>query len=492
MNIPDRYLKALVAISEEINTIQSLQTLLERILDIALRELEVDRGFILLKEKNAEQLVPKAVRNINPEKISDISQISRSTIQKVEQNKQPLLAFDTQDDDSFDATRSMIMHKIRSIACVPLLLKGKFIGLIYVDSQNQKAQFNQQTIAFLGAFANQAAIAIENARLLESLRHENELLRDEIQKIYAFDEIVGKSQAMQSVFVIISKVLHTDTTVLLEGETGTGKELIARAIHYNGHRKQNPFIAVNCAAIPENLIESELFGYKKGAFTGATKDKKGLMEEADGGTLFLDEVADIPINLQVKLLRCLQEHEVLPVGAQYPVKIDTRIVAATNKNLNEQVKKGNFREDLYYRLHVISVLVPPLRERISDIPLLVHFFLEKYNKRLKKEISGFSAQAMEKLMRYNWPGNVRELENTIERAIVLSTSRQIEAEEIVVQGLEPQNVIMPGMTLEEVSKILLKKSLDTFEWNKTKAAEVMGVSLRWIHYKLKQWELNPD
>jgi Nif-specific regulatory protein len=340
--------------------------------------------------------------------------------------------------------------------------------------------------------ANQAAIAIENARLLESLRHENELLRDEIQKIYAFDEIVGKSQAMQSVFVIISKVLHTDTTVLLEGETGTGKELIARAIHYNGHRKQNPFIAVNCAAIPENLIESELFGYKKGAFTGATKDKKGLMEEADGGTLFLDEVADIPINLQVKLLRCLQEHEVLPVGAQYPVKIDTRIVAATNKNLNEQVKKGNFREDLYYRLHVISVLVPPLRERISDIPLLVHFFLEKYNKRLKKEISGFSAQAMEKLMRYNWPGNVRELENTIERAIVLSTSRQIEAEEIVVQGLEPQNVIMPGMTLEEVSKILLKKSLDTFEWNKTKAAEVMGVSLRWIHYKLKQWELNPD
>jgi Nif-specific regulatory protein len=492
INIPDRYLKALVAISEEINSIQTLQKLLERILDIILRELQVDRGFILLKQKTSGQLTPQAVRNIDPVKISDISRISKSTIQKVEQSKKALLTFDTRHDDSFDATQSMIMHKIRSIACIPLVLKGKFIGLIYIDSQNQKAQFNQQTMRFLEAFANQAAIAIENARLLETLRHENELLRGEVQKIFSFSEIIGKSQALQSVFSIIDKVLKNDTTILLEGETGTGKELIARAIHYNGHRKEMPFVAVNCAAIPENLIESELFGYKKGAFTGALKDKKGLMEEAEGGTLFLDEIADIPLNLQVKLLRCLQEHEVLPLGGNTPIKIDVRIVAASNKNLQEAIKEGMFREDLFYRLNVISILLPPLRDRRSDIPLLAHYFLKKFNERIKKEITGFADSAIDKLMHYNWPGNVRELENTIERAVVLSPSNQIEATDIVLGNSEQKGVIVSGMTLEEVSTILLTKTLAAFQGNKTKAAEAMGVSLRWIHYKLKSWKINPQ
>jgi Nif-specific regulatory protein len=490
INIPDRYLKALVTISEEINTIQSLQKLLERILDIILKELQVDRGFILLKQKTSDQLMPQAVRNIDPEKISDISRISKSTIQKVEKNKKALLTFDTRSDDSFDATQSMIVHKIRSIACVPLVLKGKFIGLIYIDSQSQRAQFNQQTMRFLEAFANQAAIAIENARLLETLQHENQLLRGEIQKIFSFDEVIGKSQALKPVFAVIDKVLNNDTTILLEGETGTGKELIARVIHYNGHRKSMPFVAVNCAAIPENLIESELFGYKKGAFTGAVKDKKGLMEEADGGTLFLDEIADIPLNLQVKLLRCLQEHEILPLGGNIPLKIDVRIVAASNKNLQEAVQEGIFREDLFYRLNVISIVLPPLRERRSDISLLAHFFLKKFNKIIKKEITGFSDPALEKLMHYNWPGNVRELENMIERAVVLSPTNQIETTDIVVGNAEQKNLIKPGMTLEEVSKILLSKTLTTFEGNKTKTAESMGVSLRWIHYKLKTWKIN--
>ena len=492
MNIPDRYLKALVAISEEINSIQTLQTLLERILDTVLKELMVDRGFILLREKDDAPLMPKAVRNIDPDKFSDISQVSKSTIQKVEQYKEALLAFDTGEDERFDATQSMIVHKIKSIACVPLLLKGKFIGLIYVDSQNQKAQFNQQTLSFLIAFANQAAIAIENARLLDSLRHENELLRDEINKVYAFDEIVGTSPAMQSVFRMLDKVLNNDTTVLLEGETGTGKELIARAIHYNGHRKTMPFIAVNCAAIPDNLIESELFGYKKGSFTGAVKDKKGLIEEADKGTLFLDEIADIPLNLQTKLLRTLQEHEVMPLGGQSPAKIDIRIIAATNKILKEAVQSGTFREDLYYRLNVISLALPPLRDRIEDISSLAHFFLEKFKKRINKEISGFTAEAMEKLTRYAWPGNVRELANTIERAVVLSSARIIDAEDIVLAGPELKSMITAGMTLEEVSKQLLKKTLETFKGNKTKSAEAMGVSLRWLHYKLKTWDINPD
>jgi transcriptional regulator with GAF, ATPase, and Fis domain len=391
----------------------------------------------------------------------------------------------------------MIMHKIRSVACVPLVLKGKFIGLIYIDSQNQKAQFNQQTMRFLEAFANQAAIAIENARLLESLLHENELLRGEVQKIFSFDEIIGKSQPLQSVLSIVDKVLKNDTTILLEGETGTGKELIARVIHYNGHRKKMPFIAVNCAAIPENLIESELFGYKKGAFTGAVKDKKGLMEEAEGGTLFLDEIAEIPMNLQVKLLRFLQEHEISPVGGLAPIKIDVRIIAASNKNLPEAIQAGTFREDLFYRLNVVSIKIPPLRERKEDILPMIEGFIEKYGKENNKETLEISKEAADVLMKYNYPGNVRELENIIERAVVLTRSKVIILNDLPmnIKGFKEEKTLATlgkGTLTEQVEAIekqLIFDALQESGGNQTKAGKLLGLTERNLRYKLKKYNI---
>lgn len=487
MNIPERYLGALLEISQEINSIQEPETLLERILEIALQQLSAERGFILLKEGAEQKLLPKAARNIDPAKISEVTEISATAVQKVLASQKPLLTFDARSDESFDAAQSVITHQIRSIACVPLLLRGKLLGVIYIDSRQQTARFNQQSLDFLSAFANQAAIALENARLVEALRSENELLKGEFHRIYSFKEIIARSKAMEPVLELMGKVLNNTAVVLITGETGTGKELVARAIHHNGRRSKQPFVALNCGAIPENLLESELFGYKKGAFTGAAADKKGLIEVADGGTLFLDEIGELPLALQVKLLRFLQEREVLRLGGSQPTPVDVRIIAASNRNLTEEVEEGRFRKDLFYRLNVIEIRLPPLRERKKDIPLLAHHFLKKFSRSLEKNITGFQPGALEKLLAYHWPGNVRELENALERAAVLASQNLISAEDLVLSQVSAAGGVEAGTTLEEVSRALLEKTLRSCEGNKTRAAEAMGVSLRWIHYKMKEW-----
>ncbi len=490
MKVPERYLSALVEISQEINSIQNPETLLERILDIALQQLSAERGFILLREGPDDALIPRASKNIDPGKVSEVSEISSSAIQKVIATQNSILTYDVQSDKSFDATESVILHRIRSIACVPLLLKGQLIGVIYIDSRGETAGFDQQSLEFLNAFSNQAAIAIENARLLESLRTENELLKGEFHRIYSFKEIIAKSKGMERVLRLMGKVLNNTAVVLVTGETGTGKELVARAIHYNGPRKNKPFVTVNSAAIPENLLESELFGYKKGAFTGANTDKKGLIELADSGTLFLDEIGELPLGLQVKLLRFLQEREIMRLGDNRPIKVDVRIIAATHRNLAEEVREGRFREDLYYRLNVIEINIPPLRERKKDIPLLAHYFLKKFSRKMEKTVNGFQPAALEKLIAYPWPGNVRELENAIERAVILASQPLITEEDVILNSISESPGIEAGMTLEEVSRVLLEKTLRANDGNKTKTAEAMGVSLRWVHYKMKEWGLN--
>lgn len=492
MDIPQEYLRSLVEISQQINSIKHPDELLENTLDIALQQLSSERGFILLRDDIRDgQYIPRVVRNIDSQQVSEVKDISHSTVEKVLETGQPILTFDALSDERFDEARSVIMHQIRSIACVPLLLKGERIGVIYIDSRGQKARFTRQSLDFLQAFANQAAIALENARLVAQLQQDNELLKEEFHRIYAFKEIIGKSKAMEQVFRMMGKVLNNDITVLLLGETGTGKELVARAIHHNGWRKQKRFVPVNCGAIPENLIESELFGHKKGAFTGAVSDKKGLIETAHGGTLFLDEVGELPLNMQVKFLRFLQDKQFTPVGEVRTREADVRIVAATNQNLEEAVHRKQFREDLFYRLNVIHIRIPPLRERKKDIPILVQHFLSQYSNKLEKPVTGVNAEAMERLMAYHWPGNVRELENTIERAVVMATSSQITDEDLMLPPVSKTSAgIEAGKTLQEVSRQLLEKTLETVEGNKTKAAEMMGVSLRWIHYKMKEWGLN--
>jgi len=484
------YWQALLDIIREINTIQESQLVLEKILDVVINQLAAERGFILLKQEDQGMFIPCAARNIAPEKLSDISEISQSAVKKVLDQGQPVLIYDAMSDQDFDSAKSVILHQISSIACVPLVLKGDLIGAIYIDSRGQKARLNQQSLDFLVAIAHQAAIALENARLIEKLKDENERLRSAVDKLYSFDEIIGSSPAMESVFKVARKVVNADTTLLITGETGTGKEMFARAIHYSGPRNTHPFIPVSCAAIPENLLESELFGYKKGAFTSANKDKKGLIEAANHGTLFLDEIAELPSQLQVKLLRFLQEHEIVAIGDHLVKKLDVRVIAATNRNLKERIRDGLFREDLFYRLNIINLLLPPLRERNDDIQKLALFFLNKFAKSSGKPIKGLSKPALEKLQKYHWPGNVRELENCIERSVILSGSEVIDAGELLLESFEPNDKISAGMQIEEVSKKLLQKTLDHCEGNKTRAAAMLGVSLRWVHYKMKEWDIN--
>jgi len=488
MPIPDSSLNALLDISKEINSIRNLTSLMEIILDIAIRFLDAERGFVLLQQEHSANLTPVASKNIDAQKTSILSEISSSTVDKVIKTQKPLLAFDTKGDADYDPSQSVILQKIASIACVPLMQKGKLIGVIYIDSRDKTAGFTRQSMDFLEAFANQAAIAIENVKLNEKLQKENELLKGEFHRIFAFKDLIGSTKVMQNVFEIMGRVVNNDVTLLLSGETGTGKEVVARAIHQNGNRRDNNFVAVNCAVIPEALIESELFGHKKGSFTGAVSDKQGLVEKADGGTLFLDEIGDLGLSMQVKLLRFLQEKSFIAVGDVESKKVSVRIITATNKELNQEVKDGKFREDLYYRLNVLNIHLPPLRDRKKDIPLLVEHFLKKHAQRTKTDLKKITKDAAQVLENYHWPGNVRELENVLERSLVFCTENKIEPEHIILTGIEKTGQIEAGMTLDDVSRELLNKTLLACDGNKTKAAKMMGVSLRWVHYHVNQPE----
>jgi two-component system response regulator AtoC len=340
-------------------------------------------------------------------------------------------------------------------------------------------------------------LILRKAEEREQLRKENQHLREEVAREYSFENIVSKNEKMREIFDTIKKVSQYKSTVLITGESGTGKELVARALHYNSDRSQNPFIAVNCGAIPENLLESELFGHAKGAFTDAIRTKKGLFEEADGGTLFLDEIGELPGQLQVKLLRVLQDGEIRRIGESKPIQIDVRIVAATVKDLQKEVNEGRFREDLFYRLNVLPLHIPPLRERREDIPLLVHHFIRKYNQAMNKNVKDLDHRAMEILMSYKWFGNVRELENTIERAIVLSEKNNIESDnlpaeiQVYKQGSQAETLPDEEYSIKKASKSLeinlIKKALKKTKGNHTHAARLLEISHRALLYKIKEY-----
>ncbi|WP_413831222.1 sigma-54-dependent transcriptional regulator [Desulfobacula sp.] len=341
--------------------------------------------------------------------------------------------------------------------------------------------------------------------ILRSLEHtqlkkENFLLKETLGKNFDCNNIIGKNKKMQKLIQTISQVAKTDATVLINGESGTGKELIAGAIHYNSLRKQGPFIKINCAAITETLLESELFGHEKGAFTGASRSKEGKFQQADKGSILLDEISETSMSMQVKLLRTLQEREVTPVGSEKVIKVDTRIIAATNKNLIDLIASGDFREDLYYRLNVINLGVPPLRQRSGDIQLLSQHFLKVYAKKNNRLIKGFTPKAMEKMAEYHWPGNVRELMNTLERSVILSTGDFLSKDDIQIEIGSPLSeashedagqINLGGKTLYEVEKLAILKMLDKTENNKSKTARQLGISRRTLHLKLKDYGVMP-
>ncbi|MCZ6635114.1 MAG: sigma-54 dependent transcriptional regulator [bacterium] len=347
-----------------------------------------------------------------------------------------------------------------------------------------------------GGTLEEIEVRVERALENQLLRQENQRLRSELQIRYDFGNMVGKSKAMAEIFDLIKIVAQSRSTVLINGESGTGKELVTRAIHYNSPRSAGPFIKLNCAALPQDLIESELFGHEKGAFTGAIKQTKGRFELADGGTLMLDEISEIKPPLQAKLLRVLQEREFERIGSGTSIQVDVRIVATSNRNLEEEIEKGNFREDLYYRINVIPINIPTLQDRKEDIPSLVDHFLDKYNKENNKQIEGVSEKGLEILMNYNWPGNIRELENYLERGVVICQETQIGVKHLPLDVLTGErrarggsDGMEVGTTVRDMEKQLILKTLEAKDGNRTAAADVLGISSRTLRNKLHEYGL---
>ncbi len=481
-------LQGLFEIRQAISQVQDPEQLLRKVMDVAVETVGAERGFLVLRE-GPDRVRFAVSHNISEEGASRIRRPPQSIVNQVLQTGEPVLSTDAAVDARFSASESVLDAQIRSVACVPLVVRGQVQGAIYVDSLTGRGRFNQETLLFLTAFASQAAIALENARLYASLREENRLLREQLRSEYDFSEIVGNSPALRELFEILPEVSASDATVLIEGESGTGKELVARAIHQNSPRRHRPFVTVFCSSLAESVLESELFGHKRGAFTGASENKVGLFETANHGTLFLDEIGEIGPQIQVKLLRFLQNGEYRRVGETQMRHSDVRIVAATNKILADEVRAGRFREDLYYRLNVIHISLPPLRERKDDIPLLADHFLRKYARRSSKRILGFSPEAYKALRSYSWPGNVRELENAVERAIVLAKSEVITPADLRLEPIrEVDSIGDTERTLEEVQRDHVLRVLRTNDGNISQTARKLGVSRRWLHYKLKEWQ----
>ncbi len=429
--------------------------------------------------------------------------ITRSVFRKVVRERAAVLAADAP-SESF-SSESLLGASIRSTIGVPLWKGDEILGVLQVDNRDAPKMFDGGDVDVLGVLAANASLAVANARLIrrlvsaeEQLSKENSYLKGRERARTGEIEIIGQSRAMKQLMEQLDKVVNTRVTVFIEGETGTGKELIASAVHYRSRRHDKLFVAQNCAAMPENLLESELFGHKRGAFTGATEEKKGLFEIADGGTLFLDEVTEMPLALQSKLLRVLQEGEIRPVGATHVKHVNVRIVAACNRSLEAEVKAGRFREDLYYRLKVFPIRVPPLRERRDDVPLLAGHFLQRYTKEFGKPVAGFAQDAMELLIAYDWPGNVRELENEVQRMVIQADPDSFVASDILsprlrkMEGVVNQAGVTKGTLkemVEQVEKFLLIEALREHGNNKTSAAKTLGITREGLHKKLRQLKI---
>ena len=449
-------LERLLAINRRINSTLRIRQVLEQAMDAAIELTGAERGFLLLRQERAKRDDPAAMvaldvavaRNLDREQL-DRSHLkfSRAIAEQVLQTGEAVLTHNAQADERFRSQRSVHAMGLRSVVCVPAMSPHGILGALYLDNRFARGRFREQDVELLMAFADQVAIALTNARLVQELEKRNRELEQERERVqallatqaeeidrlheevrdqraaaqhrYDYSRIVGDSAAMRSVFSLLDRVIETSVPVLIRGESGTGKELVARAIHESGGRKGGPWVSVNCGALPEALLESELFGHVRGAFTGADRDREGLLVRGQGGTVFLDELGEMSPAMQVKLLRVLQEREVQPVGSNRVIPIDCRFVCATNRDLVKRIAEGVFREDLYYRVAVIEVVLPSLRERAEDIPLLASALLERIGKRVGREPPRLTQPALRKLMEHDWPGNVRQLENVLTKAVVL-------------------------------------------------------------------------
>lgn len=492
-------LLALFELSQRINQINDLQQLLNEILNSAITSINAERGLIILTDESGE-----SYRTVASDLLKDKDATFSTSIVKVTlENGKTLLSADLRSDSRFRDAESIRELGIYSFICVPLIvpLRDNALGTLYVDQRIHIKAFSQEDALFLEAFANLAAIAISNTSQLERLLDENIHLRDEVGKKYEFPNVIGQSEQMQKVFHEARQIMNDDCTVLLTGESGAGKEVIAKAIHYNGNRKDKPFLAINCGALPETLLEAELFGSVRGAFTGAV-DKQGLFQAAHGGTLFLDEIHHTSEAMQIKLLRVLQDKEIRRVGGTKNTKVNVRLICATNEDLQKAVQEKRFRQDFYYRMNVVTINVPPLRDRRDDIPLLAQYFLQKYAKEKKKAIRGFLKKASEALVKYDWTeNNVRELENEIEHAVIFAKDTDIitledlsdkvkkaESDASEAASLLTDDKGQP-LKYDDFEKKYIQFVLSQARGNKAKAAKIMGIPRSTLRGKLRKFAL---
>lgn len=483
---PAQLFAGLLSFSEQLMTELSSETLFRTLLDQLIELTGADKGFLVLVQ--GKTLKIPVARNVDQADLKKtIAQVSDSIIKRVIETGAPLVVTDAVHDTRFGSAQSVVDLKLSSVMCVPLKFKDQLLGVLYLGNNRVAGMFGPEDLELLQIYAGQAALVLYNAQLVNELLIDNQALREEL-KVSSFGEIVGQCDAMRSISRTIDKVADADISVLILGETGTGKELIARELHARSSRHDKPFVSINCGAIPENLLESELFGHVKGAFTGALNNRVGKFEAADGGTIFLDEIGEMPLSLQVKLLRVLQERLIDKVGETSPLAVDIRVVSASNKDMEQAIKDQSFREDLYYRLNELQIDVPPLRERGEDIVLLARYLLHKYAERYpKRKIKGFSKDALIALRRYYWPGNVRQMENKIKKAVIMSERNLITAEDLEVQtDARDQRIKSLQDAQAEFTLNYIKQVLEINNWNKTKTARELEVDPRTIFRYLEK------
>lgn len=493
-----KLLEILFECGQALNASQSLRSNLQSLTNKLLHHLDLTSAFVVLFEPETDKLVPYATSGLNASEFRKLDvRADKTILRQVLTSGLPLITSSNYPEESFDF---LIRNIEQTYIFHPILLKNRHLGILILEFPAYPNIESDKIVAFLAVISSIIAQALKVEQSLaeerERLVEENSHLRQELREKYDFSQLIGNSSRMKQVYDQVSQVARTNTTVLLRGESGTGKEMIANAIHYNSLRSKKPFVKVNCAALPETLIESELFGHERGAFTGANQRKRGRFEMANDGTLFLDEIGDLPVQTQIKLLRVLQEREFERVGGTETIKINVRLITATNKNLEEAISDGSFREDLFYRLNVFQIFLPPLRERKSDIIMLAEHFVEKFEREHSKRIRRISTPAIDMLTAYHYPGNVRELENAIERAVVVCDENVIHGHHLppTLQTAEVSDTVTK-VTLESsvaaFEKDLIQDTLKTTKGNCAKAANLLNTTERIINYKIKKYNINP-
>jgi Nif-specific regulatory protein len=490
----NRELTAILEVSKVLTTSFALEKNLSSAMATLGNLLEMQRGCVFLLDPVSKELRIVAAHGLTKENIERGKyRIGEGIVGRVIEKRTPMVIPNIGKEPLFlNKTGSRPEKDGISFLCVPIEFKNEVLGVLSVDRiYSKKLGSVDDDLRVLKIVASLIAQFVKLWESYEKVTEEKESLKRELKGRYRIENLIGQSDRMQEVFEAVYRVAPTRASVLLRGESGTGKELIAKAIHYMSPRNKGPFIKFNCASIPEGLLESELFGHEKGAFTGAVSSRSGKFELANGGTIFLDEVGDLPIALQPKILRVLQEKEFERVGGERTIKVDVRIITATSRNLEKLVSEGKFREDLYYRLNVIPIFLPPLRERGEDIPILIDYFLKKFNKENNRSVV-LDKSALQVLLNYDWPGNVRELENTIERLVIMSPSDKITAADLpaslsIRRLKKPDRVTSLTADIEEIERTNIINALEKTGWVQAKAARLLGLTPRQIGYKIKKY-----